>query len=137
MLINATSVGTNTQNDGRRSLVKMETVKAELEDTIINSQCVLATGTNYVVLWTGDSDGGGDAGEQVGEFERAGIDRGGYEHREYQGVDDFVSGGVVEFEHYQCGHDLCGEHVVGTARARRRRAAAILRRRRWGRGRRG
>jgi hypothetical protein len=57
VLINATAMGTNSQNDGRRSLVKMEGLKAQIEDAIINADCVLATGTNYIVLWRGDQVG--------------------------------------------------------------------------------
>ncbi len=57
ILINATAVGTNTAQDGRRSLVKMQGIKAQIEDTILNSRCVLATGANYIVLWAGDQDG--------------------------------------------------------------------------------
>jgi prepilin-type N-terminal cleavage/methylation domain-containing protein len=57
ILINATAVGTNSTQDGRRSLVKMQGVKAQLEDTIKNSSCVLAAGANYIVLWTGDLNG--------------------------------------------------------------------------------
>jgi prepilin-type N-terminal cleavage/methylation domain-containing protein len=57
ILINATAVGTNSTQDGRRSLVKMQGIKAQLEDTIKNSNCVLATGTNYILLWTGDLNG--------------------------------------------------------------------------------
>jgi hypothetical protein len=54
VLIHATAMGTNSQNDGRRSLVKMQGLKAQIEDTVTNAQCVLATGTNYIVLWRGD-----------------------------------------------------------------------------------
>jgi hypothetical protein len=57
ILINATAVGTNSTQDGRRSLVKMQGIKAQVEDTISNSCCVLAVGTNYLILWTGDIDG--------------------------------------------------------------------------------
>jgi prepilin-type N-terminal cleavage/methylation domain-containing protein len=57
LLINATAVGTNSTQDGRRSLVKMQGMKAQLEDTIMNARCVLAAGPNYIVLWTGDIDG--------------------------------------------------------------------------------
>ena len=56
-LINATALGTNSQNDGRRSLVKMQAIKAQVEDLVMNSTCVLATGANYIVLWTGDVSG--------------------------------------------------------------------------------
>jgi hypothetical protein len=55
ILINATAVGTNTQNDGRRSLVRQQQLKATLEDEFTNTRAILATGTNYVVYWIGDS----------------------------------------------------------------------------------
>jgi hypothetical protein len=57
VLINATAVGTNSNQDGRRSLVKMQGMKARLEDTITNSRCVLEVGTNYIVFWAGDISG--------------------------------------------------------------------------------
>ncbi|HVT81770.1 MAG TPA: prepilin-type N-terminal cleavage/methylation domain-containing protein [Phycisphaerae bacterium] len=57
VLINATAMGTSTQNDGRRALVRLQSVKAVLEDEFVNARCILATGTNYVVYWTGDSSG--------------------------------------------------------------------------------
>ncbi len=55
MLINATAMGTSTQNDGRRELTRLQSVKAVLEDEFVNARCILATGSNYVVYWTGDS----------------------------------------------------------------------------------
>ena len=57
VLINATAMGTSTQNDGRRGLVRLQSVKSVLEDEFVNARCVLATGTNYVVYWTGDGGG--------------------------------------------------------------------------------
>ena len=57
VLINATAVGTNSNQDGRRSLVKMQAIKAQVEDTIANARCVLAMGTNYIIFWRGDIDG--------------------------------------------------------------------------------
>jgi len=56
-LINATALGTSTQNDGRRALVRLQSLKATLEDEFVNTRCILATGTNYVVYWTGDQPG--------------------------------------------------------------------------------
>jgi hypothetical protein len=56
-LINATAMGTSTQNDGRRALVRLQTLKATLEDEFVNTRCILATGNNYVVYWTGDQPG--------------------------------------------------------------------------------
>jgi hypothetical protein len=57
VLINATAMGTSTQNDGRRALVRLQAVKAVLEDEFVNARCILATGSNYVCYWTGDSTG--------------------------------------------------------------------------------
>jgi hypothetical protein len=57
VLINATAMGTSTQNDGRRSLVRLQTLKAILEDEFVNARCILGTGSNYVVYWTGDHAG--------------------------------------------------------------------------------
>lgn len=57
VLINATAMGTSTQNDGRRALVRLQAVKAVLEDEFVNARCILATGSNYVCYWTGDSSG--------------------------------------------------------------------------------
>jgi hypothetical protein len=54
-LINATAMGTSSQNDGRRNLVRLQSLKAILEDEFVNARCILATGTNYVVYWTGDN----------------------------------------------------------------------------------
>ena len=57
VLINATAMGTSTQNDGRRELVRLQTLKAALEDEFVNARCILATGNNYVVYWIGDQPG--------------------------------------------------------------------------------
>ena len=54
VLIGATATGTNTQNDGRRALVRLQSLKATLQDEFINARCILAVGTNYVVYWIGD-----------------------------------------------------------------------------------
>jgi Prokaryotic N-terminal methylation motif len=57
LLINATAVGTNTQNDGRRSLVRLQMVKAALEDELSNCRSILTSGSNYLVYWIGDQPG--------------------------------------------------------------------------------
>jgi prepilin-type N-terminal cleavage/methylation domain-containing protein len=57
ILINSTAAGTNSQQDGRRALVKLESMKAQLEDQFTNARAILATGTNYIVYWTGDLSG--------------------------------------------------------------------------------
>ena len=57
VLINATALGTSTQNDGRRALVRLQTLKSVLADEFVNARCILATGANYVIYWTGDQPG--------------------------------------------------------------------------------
>ncbi len=54
VLINATAAGTNTQQDGRRLLVRFQSIRAAVADDLANARCVLDVGTNYVVYWTGD-----------------------------------------------------------------------------------
>jgi hypothetical protein len=56
-LIHATALGTSTQNDGRRGLVRLQTLKSVLADEFVNARCILATGNNYVIYWTGDQPG--------------------------------------------------------------------------------
>lgn len=57
VLINSTATGTSAQNDGRRGLVRMQALKAGLQDEFTNARAILAAGTNYVVYWTGDQPG--------------------------------------------------------------------------------
>ena len=57
ILINATAAGTNSNVDGRRSLVKLQSMKAKLEDQFANARNILAVGANYVVFWSGDLNG--------------------------------------------------------------------------------
>ena len=63
ILMNSTAVGTNSQQDGRRSLVKFQQIKALIGDKLANARCILdatingpaaATGPYYIVYWTGD-----------------------------------------------------------------------------------
>jgi len=60
ILINSTAVGTNSQQDGRRSLVKFQQIKAEVGDELANARCILdasLTGSAapyYIVYWIGD-----------------------------------------------------------------------------------
>jgi hypothetical protein len=56
-LINATALGTSSQNDGRRALVRLQALKAELAGEFVNARCILAAGNNYVVYWVGDQAG--------------------------------------------------------------------------------
>jgi hypothetical protein len=56
-LINATALGTSTQNDGRRALVRLQALKAQLAGEFVNVRCILAAGNNYVVYWMGDDPG--------------------------------------------------------------------------------
>jgi hypothetical protein len=57
VLINATAMGTSSQNDGRRALVRLQALKAELTGELVNARCILAAGNNYVVYWIGDQPG--------------------------------------------------------------------------------
>ncbi len=57
ILINSTAAGTNSQNDGRRALVKMQSFKAQVGDVLSNARSILAVGSNYVVYWVGDQAG--------------------------------------------------------------------------------
>lgn len=57
VLVNATAVGTNTQNDGRRSLVRMQSIKSALQDEFVNARAILAVGSTYVIYWVGDQPG--------------------------------------------------------------------------------
>jgi hypothetical protein len=57
VLISATAIGTNSQNDGRRALVRMQALKSALEDEFINCRAILDSGPNYVVYWIGDQPG--------------------------------------------------------------------------------
>jgi hypothetical protein len=57
VLISATAAGTNSQNDGRRALIRMQSIKSVLSDEFLNARAILATGTNYVIYWAGDQPG--------------------------------------------------------------------------------
>jgi hypothetical protein len=67
-LINATALGTSTQNDGRRALVRLEALKAELGGELVNARCILAAGRNYVVYWMGDQPGAATAVNRAVNF---------------------------------------------------------------------
>ena len=54
MMIKATADGTAGQNDGRRHLVRMQSIEAQVAQVVRPCNCILAAGTGYVVLWTGD-----------------------------------------------------------------------------------
>ena len=57
ILINATAMGTNSTADGRRNLVRLQMIKAQLQDEFVNTRAILATGSNYIVYWIGDQPG--------------------------------------------------------------------------------
>ena len=65
VLINATAVGTNSQNDGRRGLVRLQALKAGLQDEFTNARSILAIGNNYIVYWIGDQNGAATATNQA------------------------------------------------------------------------
>ncbi len=57
ILINATAVGTNANQDGRRGLTRMQAIKAQLGDAFANARCILAVDSTHVVYWEGDVSG--------------------------------------------------------------------------------
>lgn len=58
VLVASTATGTNSIQDGRRMLVRLQATKAILADEIGNSRCILETGRNYIVYWAGDNPSG-------------------------------------------------------------------------------
>jgi prepilin-type N-terminal cleavage/methylation domain-containing protein len=54
VLINATAVGTNAGQDGRRGLVRTQAIKAQVGDALANARCILAVSSTAVIYWTGD-----------------------------------------------------------------------------------
>ena len=54
MMIKATADGTAGQTDGRRHLVRMQSLEARVAQWVRPCDSVLAAGTGYVVLWMGD-----------------------------------------------------------------------------------
>ena len=54
VLMASTASGTKSQNDGRRNLVRLQSVKACLQDELLNARAILAAGPNYLVYWIGD-----------------------------------------------------------------------------------
>ncbi len=57
ILIDATAVGTSSNNDGRRGLTRMQAMKAQLGDAFANARCILAVDATHVVYWVGDVAG--------------------------------------------------------------------------------
>lgn len=54
MMIKGTTDGTAGQTDGRRHLVRMQSLEAQIAQFVRPCQCILAAGNGYLVLWTGD-----------------------------------------------------------------------------------
>jgi prepilin-type N-terminal cleavage/methylation domain-containing protein len=54
MMVKATADGTAGQTDGRRHLVRMQSLEAQVASVVRPCSCILAAGTNYLVVWTGD-----------------------------------------------------------------------------------
>jgi hypothetical protein len=54
VLINATAVGTNASQDGRRGLVRTQAIKAQVGDALANARCILGVSATAIVYWTGD-----------------------------------------------------------------------------------
>jgi len=55
VLVSSTATGTNSIQDGRRLLVRVQAVKSIISDEIANSRCILAVGPTYLVFWAGDN----------------------------------------------------------------------------------
>jgi hypothetical protein len=58
ILIHATAVGTNTQQDGRRLLVRFQSIRSAIANDLSNAHCILDVGTNYIIYWIGDDPAG-------------------------------------------------------------------------------
>lgn len=58
VLINATAMGTTSQQDGRRLLVRFQAIRSAVSNDLCNARCILDVGTNYVVYWIGDDPAG-------------------------------------------------------------------------------
>lgn len=54
-MISSVSAGTTGQQDGRRFLVRVQSLEARLATSVHASQCILASGNNYIVYWIADS----------------------------------------------------------------------------------
>lgn len=54
MMIKGTADGTAGATDGRRHLVRMQSLEAQIAQTVRPCQCILAAGNGYLVLWLGD-----------------------------------------------------------------------------------
>jgi hypothetical protein len=54
MMIKGTADGTAGATDGRRHLVRMQSLEAQIANTVRPCMCILAAGNGYIVLWTGD-----------------------------------------------------------------------------------
>jgi hypothetical protein len=54
MMISGMAMGTTGQQDGRRHLVRMQTLETRLIATVHSSQCILASGNGYLVYWVAD-----------------------------------------------------------------------------------
>ena len=58
-ILQTTAYGTSAQRDTRRLVVRGEAVHTRLDTAIRNARAVLAAGSGYIVLWTGDTNADG------------------------------------------------------------------------------
>jgi prepilin-type N-terminal cleavage/methylation domain-containing protein len=58
VLINATAMGTTSQQDGRRLLVRFQAIRSAVSNDLSNAKCILDVGPNYIVYWIGDDPAG-------------------------------------------------------------------------------
>lgn len=54
MMIKGAADGTSGQTDGRRHLVRMQAIEAQVAETVRPCNAILAAGNGYMVLWRGD-----------------------------------------------------------------------------------
>jgi hypothetical protein len=55
IMVNSVAVGTNSQQDGRRHLVRLQSLQSRLTATIHSANAILASGSNYLVYWSTDN----------------------------------------------------------------------------------
>lgn|GEM_PF-4482420 len=54
-LVSSTSTATSAQADGRRNLARIQAAKAIIGDELHNARAILASGSNYLIWWSGDN----------------------------------------------------------------------------------
>lgn len=56
IMVNSVAAGTIGAQDGRRHLVRMQSLESRLLGTVHSASCILAAGNAYIVYWTGDAN---------------------------------------------------------------------------------